>query len=170
MWDAASAWFWRAVPCPRPGFEPTKPWAACSGAREPNHSATGPAPASYFLTCLLCAPTATAVSTSDLTNKTRTCTFMDLHSGCSYLPQMNNITYHVQHLEATEYCDRKCKWESTTWRSGKASLRNWHLSWDMKDKGSIMRKSVPGRGNSKGKGPVVEKFHVFEDLREGPWR
>src|SRR3712207_6244786 len=31
------------VPCPRPGFEPTKHWAACSGARELNHSATGPA-------------------------------------------------------------------------------------------------------------------------------
>ena len=30
--------------CPRPGFEPMKHWAACSGAREPNHSATGPAP------------------------------------------------------------------------------------------------------------------------------
>ena len=35
---------WWAVPCPRPGFEPTKHWAACSGARELNHSATGPAP------------------------------------------------------------------------------------------------------------------------------
>ena len=32
------------MPCPRPGFEPTKHWAACSGARELNHSATGPAP------------------------------------------------------------------------------------------------------------------------------
>ena len=30
--------------CPRPGFEPTKHWAAGSGARELNHSATGPAP------------------------------------------------------------------------------------------------------------------------------
>ena len=35
---------WWAVPCPRPGFEPTKHWAACSGARKLNHSATGPAP------------------------------------------------------------------------------------------------------------------------------
>ena len=32
------------MPCPRPGFELTKHWAACSGARELNHSATGPAP------------------------------------------------------------------------------------------------------------------------------
>ena len=32
------------MPCPHPGFEPTKHWAACSGARELNHSATGPAP------------------------------------------------------------------------------------------------------------------------------
>ena len=35
---------WWAVPCLRPGFEPTKHWAAYSGARELNHSATGPAP------------------------------------------------------------------------------------------------------------------------------
>src|SRR3712207_7434297 len=28
----------------RSGFEPTKHWAACSGACELNHSATGPAP------------------------------------------------------------------------------------------------------------------------------
>ena len=33
-----------AVPCPHPGPEPAKHWAACSGAHEPNHSATGPAP------------------------------------------------------------------------------------------------------------------------------
>ena len=32
------------MPCPRPGFEPTKHWATCSRARELNHSATGPAP------------------------------------------------------------------------------------------------------------------------------
>ena len=32
------------MPCPRPGFELTKHWAACSGARELNPSATGPAP------------------------------------------------------------------------------------------------------------------------------
>ena len=32
------------MPCPRPGFEPTKHWAACSGAHELNHSTTGPAP------------------------------------------------------------------------------------------------------------------------------
>ena len=38
---------WWAVPCPRPGFEPTKHWATCSGAYELNHSATGPAP--YYL-------------------------------------------------------------------------------------------------------------------------
>ena len=31
------------MPCPRPGFEVTKHWAACSGARERNHLATGPA-------------------------------------------------------------------------------------------------------------------------------
>src|SRR3712207_6426784 len=48
MWDAASAWSDRAVPCPRPGFEPTKHWAACSRARELNHSATGPAPQRGF--------------------------------------------------------------------------------------------------------------------------
>ena len=42
---------WWAVPCPRPGFEPTKHWAACSRARKLNHSATGPAPqnAAFFL-------------------------------------------------------------------------------------------------------------------------
>ena len=39
---------WRAVPCPRPGFEPTKHWASCSGARELNHTATGPAPEGCF--------------------------------------------------------------------------------------------------------------------------
>ena len=37
------------MPCPRPGFEPTKHWAACSGARELSHSATGPAPIGTFL-------------------------------------------------------------------------------------------------------------------------
>ena len=40
---------WWAVPRPRPGFEPTKHWAACSGARELNHSA----PALLFLIALL---------------------------------------------------------------------------------------------------------------------
>ena len=35
---------WWAVPRPRPGFEPTKHWVACSGAHELNHSTTGPAP------------------------------------------------------------------------------------------------------------------------------
>ena len=40
---------WRAVPCPHPGFKPTKHWAACSGARELNHSATGPAPMTLIL-------------------------------------------------------------------------------------------------------------------------
>ena len=34
---------WWAVQCLHPGFEPTKHWAACSGARELNHSATWPA-------------------------------------------------------------------------------------------------------------------------------
>ena len=44
---------WWVVPCPCPVFEPTKHWAACSGARELNHSATGPAPrVLYFY--LLC--------------------------------------------------------------------------------------------------------------------
>ena len=43
MWDAASAWPDEQWPCPHPGFEPTKHWAACSGACELNHSATGPA-------------------------------------------------------------------------------------------------------------------------------
>ena len=38
------------MPCPRPGFEPTKHWAAYHGAPELNHSATGPAPPSGFLT------------------------------------------------------------------------------------------------------------------------
>src|SRR3712207_5087232 len=37
------------ISCPRPGFEPTKHWAACSGARELNRSATGPAPLWWFL-------------------------------------------------------------------------------------------------------------------------
>ena len=40
---------WWAAPCPRPGFEPAKLWAACSGALELNHSATGPAPSGSLL-------------------------------------------------------------------------------------------------------------------------
>lgn len=34
----------------------------------------------------------------------------------------------------------------------------------MKGKMLIRRNSVPGRGNSKEKGPWVEEFHVFEDV------
>ena len=41
----------RGLPCPCPGFEPTKHWATCSRARELNHSATGPTSGlTYFLT------------------------------------------------------------------------------------------------------------------------
>ena len=30
------------MPCPRPGFEPTKHWAACGGARKPLGHRAGP--------------------------------------------------------------------------------------------------------------------------------
>ena len=39
---------WRVVPCPHPGFEPAKPWAAGRGAHKLNHSATGLAPSVAF--------------------------------------------------------------------------------------------------------------------------
>ena len=44
MWDAASAWFDEQCHVHVQDYEPTKHWAACRGARELNHSATGPAP------------------------------------------------------------------------------------------------------------------------------
>ena len=44
---------WWAVPCPCPGFELTKHWAACSGVHELNQSTMGPAPRPLnFLTSL----------------------------------------------------------------------------------------------------------------------
>ena len=57
---------WWAAPCPRPGFEPAKHWAACSGARELNHSATGPAPSVILFFSLHSGSIFLEISSSDL--------------------------------------------------------------------------------------------------------
>lgn len=62
---------------------------------------------------------------------------------------------------------RKCKTTLVKAREGLAEEVTF-LSRDMKDKVAIKRKSVQAQGAVREKAQWWKKFHVFEDLRQGP--
>lgn len=103
-------------------------------------------------------------------NKPRIHAFMELHSGCRYLLWINNITYHAQYHKRTEYCYRKwwrgrgeMKWEHTLVKVREGLTEKVTFKLRLERQSGTQEEKCSRTRNSKGKGPVVEKFHMFED-------